>query len=105
MYLLDVLVPQTSLGPNTASNSNPKPAYGKNQLHNQKKKEKREQFAADGVINPARNLTPRQSPAAAVVESPGPMVAQPARMMVAEAMPDSDAQQGAGYGRVEDGTA
>ena len=25
-----VLVPQTSLGPNTASNSNPKPAYGKN---------------------------------------------------------------------------
>ena len=40
-----------------------------------------------------------------MVECPGPMVAQPAGMMVAEAMPDSDAQQGAGYGRVEDGTA
>ena len=67
-----MLVPQTSSNPNIASNSNPKSTFGKNLLRNQKKKEKREQLAASGVMNPVRNLTPIQSPAAAGVESPKP---------------------------------
>ena len=59
---------------------------------NQKKKEKREQFAAGRVINLTMDLTPSSPPAAAMVDSPGPIVAQPAGTMVAEMMPGPDAQ-------------
>ena len=38
------------------------------------------------------DLTPSSPPAAAMVDSPGPIVAQPAGTMVAEAMPGPDAQ-------------
>ena len=100
-----MLVPQTSSNPNIASNFNPQSAFGKNWLRNQRKKERREQFAASGVINPVKNLTPVQSPAAAGVESPKPMVAQPTGLVVAEAGPSSDTHLVAGHGRVESESA
>ena len=100
-----MLVPQTSSNPNIASNSNPKSTFGKNLLRNQKKKEKRERLAASGVMNPVRNLTPIQSPAAAGVESPKPMVAQPTGLVIAKAGPSSDTQLVARHGRVESESA
>ena len=72
-----MLVQQVSSNPNAASNSKPQPAFGKNWNRNQRKRDKREQLAASGVVNPVKSSTPVQSPAAAGVESPKPMVAQP----------------------------
>ena len=52
-----MLVLQTSLSPNTDSNSNPNLLMGRISTINQKKKEKREQFAAGRVINLIIDLT------------------------------------------------
>ena len=78
-----VLVQQISSNPNAASNSNPQPTFGKNWSRNQRKRERREQLAASGVVNPARSSTPVQPPAAAGVGSPKPRVAQPAGLVAA----------------------
>ena len=91
-----VLVQQINSNPNAASNSNPKHPFGKNWNRNQKKRERKEQFAANGGVNPARNSTPAQPPVIAQ-----PAVAQPAGSSAADAGLSPLAQPGAGSDRVE----
>ena len=79
-----MLVQQVKPNPNTASNSNPPPTFGKNWSRNQRKRERREQLAASGVMDPARNLTPISPPATAGMGSK-PVVAQPMGSITAEA--------------------
>ena len=71
-----MLVTQAKPVPNRASNSAPQPAYGKNWNRNQRKRERREKFQANGAGEPARRSGPATPPGAADVEMV-PVVAQP----------------------------
>jgi len=75
-----VLVQQINSNPNPASNSNPKHPFGRNWNRNQRKRERKEQFAASGGVNPAKDSTQAQS---SVIAQPA--VAQPAGSPAADA--------------------
>ena len=78
-----MLVTQAKPAPNRASNSAPKPAYGRNWNRNQRKRERRENFQARGAGEPARRSGPATPPGAADVEMV-PVVAQPMGSITAE---------------------
>ena len=91
-----VLVQQINSNPNAASNSNPQPPFSKNWNRNQSKRERKEQFAASGGVNPVRNSTPAQPPVIAQ-----PVVTQPAGPIAANMGLSPLAQPGAGSDKVE----
>jgi len=91
-----VLVQQINSNPNPASNSNPKHPFGRNWNRNQRKRERKEQFAASGGVNPAKDSTPAQSSVTAQ-----PAVAQPAGSPAAESGLIPLAQPGVGGDGVE----
>ena len=71
-----MLVQQVKPNPNNASNSNTPPTFGKNWSRNQRKRERREQLAASGAMDPAKNPVPVPPPGTAGTGSK-PVVAQP----------------------------
>ena len=91
-----LLVQQINSNPSTASNSNPKSPFGKNWNRNQRERERREQFAANGGANPVRNSALAQLP---VVAQPG--VIHPAESPAADAGLSPLAQPGVGGDKVE----
>ena len=79
-----MLVTQAKPAPNRASNSAPRPSYGKNWNRNQRKRERREKFLASGAGEHARNPGPATPPHPVEVEMV-PVVTQPMDSITAEA--------------------
>ena len=79
-----MLVTQAKPVLNRASNSAPQPAYGKNWNRNQRKRERREKFLANGAGEPSRNSGPATPPDTVEVEMV-PVVTQPMGSLTAEA--------------------
>ena len=71
-----MLVTQAKPTLNRASNSAPQPAYGRNWNRNQRKRERREKFLANGAGEPSRNSGPATPPDTVEVGIV-PVVAQP----------------------------
>ena len=78
-----MLVTQAKPTPNRASNSAPRPSYGKNWNRNQQKRERREKFLASGAGEHARNPGPATPPHPVEVEMV-PVVTQPMGSITAE---------------------
>ena len=94
-----MLVTQAKPAPNRASNSAPRPSYGKNWNRNQRKRERREKFLASRAGEPARNSGPATPPHTVEVEMV-PVVTQPMDSITAEAGLSPKACMGTAAGNV-----
>ena len=94
-----MLVTHAKSTPNKASNSVPQPAYGRNWSRNQRKRERRERFLANGAGEPLRNPGPA-TPPDTVEAGTVPVVAQPRGSLTAEAGLNSKAYTGTVAGDV-----
>ena len=95
-----MLVQQVRPTPNNASNSMPPPTFGKNWSRNQRKRERKEQLAAGGTMEPARNPGSVPPPATAGTGIK-PVVAQPMGSITAEAGLSSNTCTGTENGKVD----